>query len=50
MPHEYISQQQVAAKFGISDRTVRRMIADGRLPAHRVGPNARQSPQYAPLV
>lgn len=38
MSHEYISQQQVAAEFGISDRTVRRMISDGRLPAHRLGP------------
>lgn len=38
MSHEWLSQQQVAAEFGISDRTVRRMIADGRIPAHRLGP------------
>lgn len=37
MSHEWLSQQQVAAEFGISDRTVRRMIADGRIPAHRLG-------------
>ena len=38
MSHEWLSKQQVAAEFGISDRTVRRMIADGRIPAHRLGP------------
>lgn len=36
--NEWLSQQQIAAEFGISDRTVRRMISDGRLPAHRIGP------------
>lgn len=36
--NSWLSQQQIAAEFGISDRTVRRMIADGRLPAHRIGP------------
>lgn len=38
MAQEWLSQQQVAAEFGISDRTVRRMISDGRIPAHRIGP------------
>lgn len=38
MSHEWLSQQQIAAEFGISDRTVRRMISDGRIPAHRLGP------------
>ena len=38
MSHEWLSQQQVAAEFGISDRTVRRMISDGRIHAHRLGP------------
>lgn len=36
--NEWLSQQQIAAEFGISDRTVRRMISDGRIPAHRLGP------------
>lgn len=38
MTREWITQQEVADMFGISGRTVRRMIADGRLPAHRIGP------------
>ena len=38
MNREWITQQEIAEMFGISDRTVRRMIADCRIPAHRLGP------------
>ncbi|PND54350.1 hypothetical protein CRM90_28470 [Mycobacterium sp. ENV421] len=33
-----ITIEQVAEQFGVSTRTVRRYIADGRLTAYRVGP------------
>lgn len=33
-----ISVQEVADQFGVSTKTVRRYIADGRLTAYRVGP------------
>lgn len=38
MQNEWLSLQQIATEFGISDRTVRRMVADGRIPASRLGP------------
>lgn len=36
--HTYITQKQAAAYLGITDRTVRTMIADGRLRAYKLGP------------
>jgi excisionase family DNA binding protein len=33
-----ITQQQAAEYLGVTDRTVRQMIADGRLRGYRVGP------------
>jgi excisionase family DNA binding protein len=33
-----LTVQQVADLYGMSTRTIRRYIADGRLTAHRVGP------------
>lgn len=38
LPPRWIDQRQAAAYLGITDRTLRRMIADGRLPAYRLGP------------
>lgn len=38
MQNEWLSLQQLATEFGISDRTVRRMVASGRIPASRLGP------------
>ncbi len=32
-----VTIQQAAGYLGVSHKTVRRMIADGRLPAYRVG-------------
>ena len=34
---EAVTIQQAADHLGVSHKTVRRMIADGRLPAYRVG-------------
>lgn len=34
----YIDQRRAAAILGVSDRTVRAMIADGRLRGYRLGP------------
>ena len=34
----WINQREAAEYLGITDRTLRRMIADGRLPAYRLGP------------
>jgi excisionase family DNA binding protein len=33
----YLSVAEVAKRFGVSEKTVRRKIASGDLPAHRVG-------------
>ena len=35
---EYLAVDDVAAELGVGPRTVRRWIADGTLPAFRVGP------------
>lgn len=34
----WVSQTEAAEYLGITDRTLRRMIAAGRLPAYRLGP------------
>lgn len=34
----WIDQRQAADYLGITDRTLRRMIAAGKLPAYRLGP------------
>ena len=34
---EYLTVDEVAAYFGISPATVRRLAASGKLPAYRVG-------------
>jgi excisionase family DNA binding protein len=34
----YITQQEAADHLGVTDRTIRQMIADGRLRAYRLGP------------
>lgn len=39
-----LSVRQVAAIFGVSEKTVRRMIGDGRLAATRVGRQLRIAP------
>ena len=31
-------QRQAAARYGLSDRTLRRYLAEGRISAHRIGP------------
>jgi excisionase family DNA binding protein len=36
--HTYITQQQAAEYLGVTDRTIRQMIADQRLRAYRLGP------------
>jgi excisionase family DNA binding protein len=33
----YITQKQAGEYLGVTDRTIREMIADGRLPAYRLG-------------
>ena len=38
---EVVSISEAAAYLGISHKTIRRMIADGRLPAFRVGGSIR---------
>lgn len=37
---EYLTVAQAAEIFGTSERTVRRLIAAGSLPAYRIGPRA----------
>lgn len=39
-PLKYLSLQAGAEQYGISERTLRRRIADGTLPARRVGPRS----------
>lgn len=34
----WVSQTEAAEYLGITDRTLRRMIAAGKLPAYRLGP------------
>ena len=34
----YVNQQEAADLLGVTDRTIRNMIADGRLKAYRLGP------------
>lgn len=36
-PRKWVSQQQAAEHLGISDRNIRKMIADGRLTGYRIG-------------
>jgi len=41
-PHKvFISQAETGALLGVTDRTVRNMIADGRLKAYRIGRTIR---------
>lgn len=35
---EFISQRDAAELIGVTDRTIRNMIADGRLKAYTLGP------------
>lgn len=35
--HTYITQQQAAEYLGVTDRTIRQMVADGRLRGYRLG-------------
>lgn len=36
-PRRWLTQAEAAEYLSTTDRTVRRMIADGSLPAHRLG-------------
>ena len=36
--------QEVADRLHLSTKTIRRMIADGRLPSHRIGRSIREQP------
>ncbi len=40
-----LSIEDVATEFNVSDKTIRRMIADGTLPAAKVGAQYRLSRQ-----
>ncbi len=37
---KYLALAEAAEWYGVSERTLRRRIAEGRLPAYRVGPRA----------
>jgi excisionase family DNA binding protein len=37
---KYLTLSQAAERYGVSVRTLRRRIAEGRLPAYRVGPRS----------
>ena len=37
IPRKWISQQQAAEYLGVTSRTIRTMIADGRLTGYRAG-------------
>ncbi len=39
-----LSIQEVADRLNLSTKTIRRMIADGRLPSHRIGRSIRVQP------
>jgi acetyl-CoA/propionyl-CoA carboxylase biotin carboxyl carrier protein len=43
MPDESLTPREVATQLGVTTRTVQRWIADGRLPAERVGSRVRVS-------
>lgn len=38
MPKNLVSMKSAADSFGVSERTIRRRIADGSLKAYRMGP------------
>ena len=38
LPRRWLSQAEAAEYLGITDRTLRRMVARGELPAYRMGP------------
>lgn len=37
---KYLTLAEAAEWYGVSERTLRRRIAEGRLPAYRVGPRS----------
>ena len=37
-PEELLSQTQLAARLGVSSRTVQRYVRIGKIPVHRIGP------------
>jgi excisionase family DNA binding protein len=39
-PASYMSLKDAATRYGVSERTIRRRIAEGKLPAYRVGPRS----------
>lgn len=43
MMKPYLNMREVAARLGISERTVRRMVTSGALPASRIGGSIRIS-------
>lgn len=43
-PHRFISTQAAAERLGVTPKSVRNWVADGRLPAVRVGRNIRIDP------
>ena len=39
-PGEYLSIKRAAERYGVCERTLRRRISEGLLPAYRFGPRA----------
>jgi excisionase family DNA binding protein len=39
-PASYMSLKDAATQYGVSERTIRRRIAEGKLAAYRVGPRS----------
>lgn len=39
-PCSYMSLKDAATRYGVSERTIRRRISEGKLPAYRVGPRS----------
>ncbi len=37
-PEDLLSQTQLAARLGVSSRTVQRYVRLGKIPVHRIGP------------
>ena len=37
---KYLTLAEAAEMYGVSERTLRRRISEGRLPAYRIGPRA----------